>query len=320
MEQATSSAISGPAQRRLGVARPRWGERLIEAALFGAAMVTVLVTAGIVVSLAGPTIEFFREVPAREFFFGTEWSPTFSPASFGVIPIVVATLAVTFWAMLFAIPLGLGAAIWLSEYATPRRRRTIKPVLEVLEGIPTVAYGFFGIVFVLPLLVDIWELLPLLPGAPNAFGNVLAGGLILGIMIIPTVASISEDAMAAVPRGLREAAYGLGANQLQVSTRVVVPAALSGIVASFVLGFSRAIGETIVVLLVVGLIPNLTINPLDSAQTMTAFIASTGTGDIATGTITYKTIFAVGSVLFVMTFIANMASIRLVRRFRQVYD
>jgi phosphate transport system permease protein len=321
MEQATTGAIPRPAaERRLGVARPRWGERLIEASLFVAALISILVTAGIIFSLAGPTIEFFREVPAREFFFGTDWSPTFTPASFGVIPILVGTLAVTFWAMVFAIPLGLGAAIWLSEYASTKRRRVVKPVLEVLEGIPTVAYGFFGIVFVLPLLADIWELLPFLPGEPNLFGNVLAGGLILGIMIIPTVASISEDAMAAVPRGLREGAYGLGANKLQVSTRVVVPAALSGIVASFVLGFSRAIGETIVVLLVVGLIPNLTFDPLESAQTMTAFIASTGTGDIATGTITYKTIFAVGSLLFVITFLVNMVSIRLVRRYRQVYD
>jgi phosphate transport system permease protein len=316
-----ASAIPGPAaERRLGVARPRWGERLIEAGLWLCATVSILVTVGIVFSLAGPTIEFFGEIPASDFFFGTEWAPTFSPASFGVIPIVLGTLAVTVWAMLFAIPLGLGAAIWLSEYARPKHRRVVKPVLEVLEGIPTVAYGFFGIVFVLPLLVDIWNLLPFLPGAPNPVANVLAGGLILGIMIIPTVASISEDAMSAVPRGLREAAYGLGANKLQVSTRVVVPAALSGITASFVLGFSRAIGETIVVLLVVGLIPNLTIDPLEPMQTMTAFIASTGTGDIATGSITYKTIFAVGSLLFAVTFVVNMISIRLVRKYRQVYD
>lgn len=321
MEQAQASAIPGAAARRaLGVARPRWGERLIELSLLGAALVSVLVTVGIVFSLVGPTVEFFREVPASQFFFGTDWAPTFTPASFGVLPIVVGTLSITFWAMLFAAPLGLGAAIWMSEYAKPRQRRVVKPVLEVLEGIPTVAYGFFGIVFVLPVMSDVWDALPFLPGTPNPVANVLAAGMILGIMIIPTVGSISEDAMSAVPRGLREAAYGLGANKLQVSTRVVVPAALSGIIAGFVLGFSRAIGETIVVLLVAGLIPNLTFNPLEPMQAMTSFIASTGSGDIATGTITYKTIFAVGSLLFAMTFVINMISIRLVRRYRQVYE
>lgn len=293
---------------------------MIELGLGLAAGTSILITIGIVISLAGPTIEFFGEVPASEFFFGTDWAPTFSPASFGVIPIVVGTIVVTFWAMVFAIPFGLGAAIYLSEYATPRARRALKPMLEVLEGIPTVAYGFFGIVFVVPLMNDVWDALPFLPGDPNNTALVLAAGVILGIMIIPTVGSIAEDAMSAVPRGLREAGYGLGANRLQVATRVVVPAAFSGIVAGFVLGFSRAIGETIVVLLVAGLIPQLTLNPLEPTQTMTAFIASTGTGDIATGSITYKTIFAVGSLLFVLTFIVNAISIRLVSRFRQVYD
>jgi len=316
-----ASAIPGAAQRRtLGVARRRYGELVIQGLLFAAAFLSVLVTVGIVVSLLGPTIEFFREVPLTDFFFGTDWSPTFTPASFGVIPIVVGTLMVTLWAMVFAIPFGLGAAIWMSEYARPRQRRVVKPVLEVLEGIPTVAYGFFGIVFVLPVLVDVWEAIPILPGTPNPVSMVLAAGIILGIMIIPTVGSIAEDSMSAVPRGLREAAYGLGANKLQVSTRVVVPAALSGIIAGFVLGFSRAIGETIVVLLVAGLIANLTINPLEPMMTMTAFIATTGSGDIATGTITYKTIFAVGALLFAITFAINMISIRLVRRYRQVYD
>ncbi|HSI80233.1 MAG TPA: phosphate ABC transporter permease subunit PstC [Solirubrobacterales bacterium] len=316
-----ASAIPGPAPRRtLGVARRRYGELVIQGLLFAAALLSVAITVGIVISLVGPTIDFFSEVPAGDFFFGTDWAPTFTPASFGVIPIVVGTLMVTFWAMVFAIPFGLGAAIWMSEYAKPRQRRVVKPVLEVLEGIPTVAYGFFGIVFVLPALVDVWEAIPILPGTPNPVSMVLAAGVILGIMIIPTVASIAEDSMSAVPRGLREAAYGLGSNKLQVSTRVVVPAALSGIIAGFVLGFSRAIGETIVVLLVAGLIPNLTINPLEPMMTMTAFIATTGSGDIATGSITYKTIFAVGAVLFVMTFLINMVSIRLVRKYRQVYD
>lgn len=321
MQQAEASAIPGPAaERRLGVARPRYGELAIRASLFLCATVSVLVTAGIVLSLLGPTIEFFQAVPLADFFFGTDWAPTFEPASFGVIPIVVGTLSVTFWAMVFAVPFGLGTAIYMSEYARPGVRRVIKPTLEVLEGIPTVAYGFFGIAFILPAMQTIWDALPFLPGMPNPVANVLGAGFILGVMIIPTVGSISEDAMSAVPRGLREAAYGVGANKLQVSLRVVVPAALSGIVASFVLGFSRAIGETIVVLLVAGLIPNLTINPLEPIQTMTAFIASTGTGDIATGSITYKTIFAVGALLFVFTFLANMVSIHMVRKYRQIYD
>ena len=323
MQATEASAIPGPApKRRLGVAKPRYGEKLIELSLFLCGMVSVAITAAIVISLVGPTIDFFSEVPAADFFFGTVWAPTFSPAEFGVLPIVAGTLMITLWAMIFAIPLGLGAAIWLSEYARPKQRRVIKPMLEVLEGIPTVAYGFFGIVFVLPLLHDVWTAIPFLPGEPNPVANVLAAGIILGIMIIPTVGSVSEDAMSAVPRGLREAAYGLGANKMQVSTRVVVPAALSGITAGFVLGFSRAIGETIVVLLVAGLISDwgTVWNPLEPQQAMTAFIASTGTGDIGTGTITYKTIFAVASVLFVFTFLVNMVSIRLVNKYRQKYD
>lgn len=323
MQASEASAISGAGSRRsLRATRPRYGEKAIELSLAACGFVSVLITAGIVFSLLEPTIEFFQEVPPSDFFFGTDWAPTFSPASFGVLPIVIGTLAVTLWSMLFAIPFGLGAAIWLSEYAKPRQRRIIKPLLEVLEGIPTVAYGFFGIVFVLPVLNDVWAALPFLPGEPNPVANVLSAGIILGIMIIPTVGSISEDAMSAVPRGLREAAYGLGANKLQVSTRVVVPAAFSGIVAGFVLGMSRAIGETIVVLLVAGLISDFStaFNPLEPQQTMTAFIASTGTGDIGVGTTTYKTIFAVGSLLFVFTFIVNMISIRLVRKYRQQYE
>ncbi|MGI8631849.1 MAG: phosphate ABC transporter permease subunit PstC [Solirubrobacterales bacterium] len=309
-------AISGP-PKGLGVARPRYGEKAVELGLLLAALVSVATTVGIVFSLAVPTFEFFGEVPITDFFFGTDWAPTFSPAAFGVIPIVVGTLSVTFWALLVAVPLGLGAAIYLSEYASPRVRRTLKPILEVLEGIPTIAYGFFAVTFVTPLLLDVWP--GFLGDEPNVF-NVLAAGLVMGVMILPTIASVSEDAMSAVPRSLREGSYALGSSKMQTSVRVVVPAALSGITASFVLGFSRAIGETIVVLLAAGAIPNLTLDPRESVQTMTAFIAGTGSGDIATGTITYKTIFAVGSLLFVMTFVVNMISIRLVRKYRQVYE
>lgn len=315
MASAKGSAISRPTVRGLGIARPRYGELAVRTVLFACAFVSVLTTFGIVASLAAPTIEFFQAVSWREFFFTTDWAPTFTPARFGVIPIVVGTLSVTFWALLIAVPFGLGAAIYLSEYARPRARRTLKPILEVLEGVPTIAYGFFAVTFVTPLLRELW-----FAGEPPAIFNVLSAGLVMGVMILPTVASLSEDAMSAVPRGLREGGYALGGSKLQVSTRVVVPAALSGIVASFVLGFSRAIGETVIVLLAAGAIANLTFDPRESVQTMTAFIAGTGSGDIATGTITYKTIFAVGSLLFVMTFTVNLFSIWLVRRYRQVYS
>lgn len=303
--------------RSLESPSPRYGEKAIVALLAFCALVSVLTTAGIVISLVGPTIEFFQTISLGEFFLTTDWAPTFEPASFGVIPIVVATLHVTFWALLVAIPFGLGAAIFLSEYAAPRTRQVLKPILEVLEGIPTIVYGFFAITFVTPLLQDIWFLPGEPPGQPF---SVLSAGLVMGILILPTVATVSDDAMVSVPADLRQGAFALGSSRAQVATRVVVPSALSGIGASFVLGFSRAIGETIIVLLAAGLIAKLTLDPREGAQTMTAFIAATGSGDIATGTITYKTIFAVGSLLFVITFVVNAISIRLVRRYRQVYE
>jgi phosphate transport system permease protein len=221
----------------------------------------------------------------------------------------------TFWALLVAIPFGLGAAIYLSEYASPRTRRTLKPALEVLAGIPTVVYGFFALTFVTPLLQDIWPF----GDGPGVF-NALSAGLVMGVMILPTVASLSEDAMTAVPQGLRQGAFAVGATKMQVATKIIVPAALSGIVASFVLGISRAVGETMIVLIAAGGTPNLSANPLEGMQTMTAFIASAGIGDQSTGTIGYKTIFAVGATLFVLTFVMNAISIRLVRKYREVYE
>jgi phosphate transport system permease protein len=301
----------------LRAARPRYGEKAIVGLLFLCAAVSVLTTIGIVVSLFGPTIEFFREVPLSRFFSREEWAPTFADPGFGVFNIVAGTLNVVLWSCLVALPVGLGASIYLSEYASPRVRRRLKPTLEVLEGVPTVAYGFFALTFVTPIIRDIWP--GFLGDTPGIF-SAASAGLVLGIMIIPTVASISEDAMSAVPASLREGAYGLGATRMQVATRIVVPAALSGIVASFVLGISRAIGETMVVLIAAGNTPNFTFLPNESIQTMTAFIATTATGDIAQGTITYDTIFAVGALLFLMTFVMNMISIRLVRRFREVYE
>jgi phosphate transport system permease protein len=285
---------------------------VIRALLFLCALISVATTVGILVALVGPTIEFFESVGLGEYLTGTSWAPLFNPQSFGVLPLVVGTLSTTFWACLVALPFGLGAAIYLSEYAHPRVRSYLKPALELLAGIPTVVYGYFALTFVTPLLRDI--------GIEVEIFNALAAGLVMGIMILPTVASLSDDAMTAVPMALREGAYGLGSTKMQVATRVVVPAALSGIVASFVLGISRAVGETMIVAIAAGAQPTITFNPLLAIETMTTYIAQTGIGDVPTGSLEYKTIFAVGTTLFVATFIMNLVSIRLVRRFREVYE
>jgi phosphate transport system permease protein len=310
-----ANAIPQAAPRGLGAARPRWGERIIEGLLFLCALVSVAVTIGIVFAMAEPTLEFFRAVSFGEFVSGGEWSPLFEPPSFGVRPLVVGTLVTTFWALVVCIPFGVGAAIWLSEYARPRARAFLKPTLEVLAGVPTVVYGFFALTFVTPLLQDIW-----LFGKEPAIFNALSAGLVMGIMILPTVASLSEDAMSAVPAGLREGALALGGTRMQVATRVVVPAALSGIVASFVLAISRAVGETMIVLIAAGNIPNNSLIPTEAHQTMTGFIGAAGIGDQPTGSIGYKTIFAVGTTLFIATFLMNLFSIRLVRKYREVYE
>ena len=290
----------------------RIGELVVRGVLGLAALISVLTTVGIVASLLLPALEFFAEVSPREFFTGTNWAPLFEPSSFGVVPLIAATFSVTFWALLVAIPAGLGTAIFLSEYASPRTRNVLKPALEILAGIPTVVYGYFALTAVTPLLREI--------GVQVEIFNVLAGGLVMGVMLIPTVASLSEDAMGAVPQALRDGAYGLGADRFQVATRVVVPAAFSGIIASFVLAISRAVGETMIVLIAVGQLPQLTLDPRETVETLTAFIGATGNGDVPTGSIEYKTIFAVGLTLFVMTLVMNVISIRMVRRFREVYD
>jgi phosphate transport system permease protein len=276
------------------------------------ALVSVATTLGIVVALFLPAFQFFQEVNFLDYITGTEWAPLFLQAKFGVLPLIVGTLSVTFWACLVAIPFGLGAAIFLSEYASPRTRKILKPALELLAGIPTVVFGYFALTFVTPLLQDI--------GIDVGVFNALSAGLVMGAMIIPTVASLSEDAMSAVPRDLRDGAYALGSSKLQVSTRIVVPAAVSGIVAAFVLGTSRAIGETMIALLAAGQQPTLTFDPRQAVETMAAFIAATGSGDVPTGSLEYKTIFAVGATLFVMTFVVNAISIRLVRKYREAYE
>jgi phosphate transport system permease protein len=309
---ATRDIALGPEPVRLRAERRRWSEDVVKGVFALCAFISVLTTIGIVVALLEPSIEFFREVALVDFLTGTNWSPIIKPASFGVIPLIGGTLLVTLIACLVCIPFGLGSAIYLSEYARPRVRGFLKPALEVLAGIPTVVYGFFALVALTPFLQDL--------GIEVGSFNAISAGLVIGVLLIPTVASLSEDAMAAVPSELRDGAYGLGASRLQVSTRIVVPAAISGIVASFVLAVSRAIGETMVVLIAAGGIASLTLDPREPVLTMTAFIGQTGIGDIATGSLQYKTIFAVGLTLFVMTLVMNVFAIRLVRKYREVYE
>jgi phosphate transport system permease protein len=292
--------------------RVRWGEVLVQALLFLAAAISVVTTVGIVLSLLLPSIDFFREISPGDFMFGTTWAPLFEPGSFGVLPLVVGTFMISFWSALVAFPLGLGVAIYLSEYARPRVAGVLKPVLEILAAIPTVVLGYFALTFVTPLLRDV--------GLQVEIFNALAASIVLGVMLIPTVASLSEDAMAAVPRDLRDGGYALGADKLQVSTRIVVPAAISGIIAAFVLAFSRAVGETMIVLIAAGQLPQITFDPRETIETMTAFIGATGNGDVPTGSIEYKTIFAVGLTLFVITLVMNLVSIRLVRKYREIYE
>ena len=301
--------------RPLVAERRRYGERLIEGLLAACAVISVITTTAIVISLLTPTVNFFGEVSFSDFFSLDEWTPTQADPSFGVFRIVIGTLSTSLWALLFAVPIGLLCAIYLSEYAHPTVRRVVKPVLEVLAGIPTVALGLFAVTFLSP---EIGGLVPDFVKTPPFFA--LAAGLGIGLLLVPIIASISDDSMRAVPGGLREGAYGLGATKLKVSLRVVFPAAISGIIASIVLALSRAVGETMIVLLAAGGTPNATFDPGASVLTMTAFIGRTATGDIATGTVTYDTIFAVGALLFVMTLAMNALAIRLVRRFREVYE
>jgi phosphate transport system permease protein len=315
VEAGTTAATRGRAEAPvLRAARRRWGEDAIKGLLMLAALISVLTTTGIVISLLEETIVFLRDVGVADFLFGTDWSPAIQPASFGVLPLVSGTLLVSLVAMLVATPLGLGAAIYLAEYARPSVRKTIKPILELLAGVPTIVFGYFALTFFTP------EVLRGLFGFDVAIYNGLAGGIIIGFLIIPTVASISEDAMSAVPQSLREGSFGLGASKLQTTMRVVFPAALSGIVASLVLAMSRAVGETMVVLIASGLVPQWGANLGQAMETMTAYIATTAKGDIATGSIAFETVFAVGMTLFVITLILNLFSIRFVRKYRQVYE
>jgi phosphate transport system permease protein len=302
--------------RTLRSDNPRYGEKAIYAFLFFTAAVSVAVTTAIVLALFQPLPGFFAEISIVEFFTATEWSPGYARPIYGVWPIVVGTMIVVVTALLVAIPLGLLSAIYLSEYAPNAVRKTIKPVLEILEGIPTVATGLFAFFWLRPFLE---YMTPWLPWG-GLFSTGVAG-VAVGLIIVPLIASVADDAMRSVPRALREGAYALGASRLRVALQVVVPAAFSGIIAAFVLGASRAVGETMIVLLVAGAgSPTLNFNPFEGIQTMTAYIASRATGEIAVGSLVYDTIFAVGALLFLITLAMNMIAIRFVARFREVYE
>ena len=291
-------------------------ESLIKGFLFLAAAVSIATTTAIVFTLLKQTLSFFGEVSPIDYFTGTRWTPLLygDQQSFGVLPLLWGTFYLTGIGLLVAIPCGLLAAIYLSEFARPNVRKAVKPILELLAGMPTIIFGYFALTFVTPTI------LRGLFGIDVDMFNGLSAGLVLGLLVIPTIASVSEDAMRSVPQSLREGAFGLGAGKLQVSLKVVFPAALSGIVAALILGASRAIGETVIILIAGGQSPSLSLNPTGSFQSMASFIAATARGDIPQNTIKYDTIFVVGFTLFVVTLVLNAASTRLVRRYRQVYE
>jgi phosphate transport system permease protein len=287
-------------------------ESLIHGVLLVTAAVSVFTTLGILLSLLGETLLFFREVSVSEFLTEKEWTPLFSVQKFGVLPLIAATLLTSIIALAIAVPLGLLSAIYLSEFAPERVRALLKPALEVLAGIPTVVYGYFALTFVTPFLQQF------IPGL--SIFNSLSAGLVMGLMIVPLVASLSEDTITSVPSSLREGAYGLGATRFEVAVQVVVPAALSGIVAAGLLGLSRAVGETMIVSIAAGQNPTLNLDPRVPVETMTAYIVQVSLGDTPFGSLAYKTIFAVGTTLFLLTFAMNVVSHWFVRKFREVYS
>jgi phosphate ABC transporter permease protein PstC len=291
----------------------RIGERVILGGLVFAALASVVITVGIVVSLVLPAVSFFSQVGFTEFFTGTRWAPNFADRSYGILPLVTATLWATGIALLVAVPLGLASAMLLAEFASPRVRRILKPVLEVLAGIPSVVLGFFALNFIAP------DVLGGLLGVDVGAFSVLAAGIVLGIFIVPVIASLAEDAMSAVPDSLRQGSAALGANRMTTTLKVVFPAAISGITAAVVLGISRAIGETMILTIASGSIAQLVTDPREPGLAMTGYIAQTATGENAPGTLAYNTLFAVGLTLFAITLLVNFVSIRLVRRFREAY-
>lgn len=286
-------------------------EILVRWILIGLSAVSILTTLGIVLTLAYETFEFFSIVSVVEFFTSHRWAPVFDPPAFGVLPLVAGTLMIALLSGLIAIPLGLGSAIYLSEFASKKARKVIKPILELLAGIPSIVYGFFALTFITPLIRSI---------VPDTqIYNALSASIAVGIMTLPMVASLSEDAMMAVPDSIRQGAYALGSTKLEVATHVIVPAAFSGIAASFMLAISRAIGETMIVAIAAGQTPNLSLNPFQSIQTMTGFMVNMALGDIQQGSIEFKTVFVVGALLFVITLILNLIARLIIQRTREVY-
>ncbi|MFQ5590905.1 MAG: phosphate ABC transporter permease subunit PstC [Phycisphaerae bacterium] len=292
---------------------PRIEERAIHGAVLACALISIITTAAIIGILALESCRFFERISPLSFLFGTRWAPLLEPRSYGILPLVCGTLLVAGGALLLAVPVGLASGIYLSEYAHPAVRAVVKPILEVLAGIPTVVYGYFALTFITPHILK-----PLLPDVQ--IFNAASAAIVVGVMIIPTVASLCDDAFSAVPRSLREGAYALSATRLEVSTRVVLPAAMSGVVAGVLLAFARAIGETMAVTLAAGATPKLTLDPTQSVQTMTSYIVQVSLGDTPHGTIEYQTIFAVGALLFAMTLAFNVAAHRVLSGFREVQE
>jgi len=301
-----------PSQSRLAYRPSRHiKEKVIEAMLLLAAMVSVFTTLGIVYILLSESVDFFRHVPLIDFLTDTQWTPLFDDAHFGIMVLMSGTLTSSAVALLVAIPLGTIIALYLSEFANSRVREIVKPLLELLSGVPTIVYGYFALMFVTPLLQ---KLIPELPGF-----NLLSAGIVMGIMIVPTVSSIAEDAMRAVPMNLREGSYAMGATRLQTALKVVVPASFSGIMAAYILGISRAVGETMILAVAAGMQPNLTWNPLEPAATITAYIVQVALGDLPHGSVGYQTIFAAGLTLMLITLIFNILGYWLRRKYREQY-
>ncbi len=292
--------------------RSRPGETIIQAFLFFCAAVSILTTLGIIIVLGTEASAFFGEVSLWEFISGTSWQPTIG--EFGILPLLNATVITSLTAMIVALPLGLGVAIYLAEYASERVREILKPILEVLAGVPTVVYGYFALTVITPLLKN------LLGQDTVEVYNTLSAGLVMGVLILPLISSMCEDALSAVPRSLREAAYAMGATKLEVSTKIIVPAAFSGIAAAFILGLSRAVGETMIVALAAGAGPNFTLNPLKAAETMTGHIVRISGGDISYDSMDYRSLFAIALVLFLATLALNMVSRRIVKKYREAYE
>jgi phosphate transport system permease protein len=289
-----------------------WKEELVKSGLFLCAILSIVTTFGIIAVLAIESFSFFSTVPVFDFLFGTRWTPLLEPRSYGVLPLVCGTALIVVGSGLIAIPIGLLTAMFLSEYSTSRVRQILKPILEILAGIPTVVYGYFALTFVTPILTAIFP--------QTQIFNAASGAIVVGIMILPMVASLCEDALRTVPQSMRQAAFALGATRFEVTTQVVLPGALSGVLASFVLALSRAIGETMAVTLASGATPRLTLNPLESIQTMTAYIVQISLGDTPAGTIEYKTLFAVGALLFVITFVMNLLGQWFLHRYHEIYE